>query len=465
MKKKFVLDTSVLLHDPYALFSFQENDIILYSGTLDELDDHKVGSDEKNYNARVVARVLDKLSDCGDITKGVQLDRIYDSPLLVQQLKLPLIEELGKNTLGKITILSGVKNVLSMPLRQKTYVDDMLVNLTKTVDEGTSPAILVSKDTYLRIKAKSQSLTAQDYETDKKGIQLSDIISSAQSFTVDFQVADAFHKGTSIDANLFPQTLAANQYLVVEPAHSLGRYDAEKRKVVPLNPLKDPVYGKIYAKNREQRFSLDALLNPAIKLVFLIGKAGTGKTLLAIAAGLHQTTDLEIYKRTEVIRPIMPLGNDIGYLPGEMGDKIRPYMEPVYNAIEFLLDSSDPKKGSKRKGGEIMGGVEYLVDTGALKLSPQTYVRGNNIPDSYIIVDEAQNLTPHQAKTILTRPAEGTKVIMLGDPFQIDNPYVDAQSNGLVYAAKQFSNQPLAACIVLEKTERSELAELAAKLM
>ncbi len=461
MKKKFVLDTSVLLHDPSALFSFQENDIVLYGGTLDELDDHKVGSDEKNYNARVVARVLDKLSDLGDITRGVSLEGIYDSPLLVQQLKLP-----PKQELGKIIIFSEVENILKMSLRQKTYVDDMLVNLTKKLDDENNQTVLVSKDTYLRIKAKSRKLTAQDYETDKKGIRLSDIISSVQTYSVSSAIADVFHKGGTIDASVFSATLTANQYLVIEPAHTLGRYDAEKKKVVQINPLIEPVYGKIRAKNKEQRFFLDAMFNPAIKLVIGIGKAGTGKTLLAIAAGLHQTTGLDpLYKRTEVIRPIMPLGNDIGYLPGEMADKIRPYMEPVYNALEFLHDSPDLKKGGKRKGQEIMGGGEYLIDTGLIKLSPQTYIRGSNITDSWIIVDEAQNLTPQQAKTVLTRPADGTKVIMLGDPFQIDNPYVDSQSNGLVYAAKQLANQPLTACVVLEKTERGELAELAAKLM
>jgi PhoH-like ATPase len=238
----------------------------------------------------------------------------------------------------------------------------------------------------------------------------------------------------------------------------MARYNAIKGKVVPLlRPQKEGVWG-VRPRNREQSYTLDLLLNDEVKLVTVVGKAGTGKTLLAIAAGLHKITEEGLYQKLLVSRPVFPLGRDIGYLPGDVEQKLNPWMQPIYDNVEFLMNLSRADKKAGR-------GYHELIDLGILEIEPLTYIRGRSIPNQFIIVDEAQNLTPHEVKTIVSRVGEGTKIVLTGDPFQIDNPYVDSTNNGLVHVVNRFRQEKLAGHITLTKGERSALAELAANLL
>ena len=242
-------------------------------------------------------------------------------------------------------------------------------------------------------------------------------------------------------------------------SHSaIGRFNSSKQQIVPLLRVsKEGIWG-IHPRNREQQFAFDLLLNDDIQLVSLIGKAGTGKTLLAIAAGLLKTADESVYSRLLVSRPVFPMGRDLGFLPGDVEEKLAPWMQPIFDNVELLLTSVD--EGGKRKRG-----YRELIDLGLMEIEPLTYIRGRSIPRQYLIVDEAQNLTPHEIKTIITRAGEGTKIVLTGDPYQIDNPYVDSSSNGLTYSVERLKGQDIAGHVTLSKGERSPLAELAANLL
>ena len=274
------------------------------------------------------------------------------------------------------------------------------------------------------------------------------------------------------DAFLMPEDLLgdededhpvySNEYALLkdeanENHTALARLRPRKNLVTSLRPIRDGVWG-IRPRNKEQHFGLDALLDDEIKLVTLLGKAGTGKTMLALAAGLQKTADEEVYGRLLVARPIFPLGRDLGYLPGSVEDKMNPWMQPIFDNVEFLMGLTQADKRSGRSYRE-------LIDLGLLQIEPLTYIRGRSIPQQYMIVDEAQNLTPHEVKTIITRVGQGTKVVLTGDPYQIDNPYVDSESNGLTYVINKFKGQDIAATVTLTKGERSQLAELAANLL
>ena len=271
-------------------------------------------------------------------------------------------------------------------------------------------------------------------------------------------IRESFREGLELG----DMELNANEYVTLVDEKSsthraLAKFDSTTQRVIALPKFDDPVWG-ITPRNPEQLFALDLLMNDKIKMVTLVGKAGTGKTLLALAAGLCKTTEEQLYQRVLVSRPIFPLGRDIGFLPGTVEEKLGPWMKPIYDNVEFLMGLT---RGGRRRGQ----GPETLVDMGVLEIEPLTYIRGRSIPRQFLIVDEAQNLTPHEAKTILTRAGEGTKVIFTGDPYQIDNPYVDSSDNGLVHLVHRFRNEPLAGTVTLMKGERSELAERAANIL
>jgi PhoH-like ATPase len=317
--------------------------------------------------------------------------------------------------------------------------------------------VLVTKDTNLRLRADALGLDAVDY--DPENVDISELYPGHREVEVDeATIRKAFDGGIPPPV----EGLVANEYLLLRDTSrdkhtALARVEPTADRVVALPRRREPIWG-ITARNKEQAFTLDLLLDDRIPLVTLVGKAGTGKTLLALAAALAKVTDEERYQKVLVSRPIFPLGRDLGYLPGTVEEKLDPWMKPIYDNIELLL-SQNPE--ARRLGHNH----HTLVDMGLLEIEPLTYIRGRSIPRQFLIVDEAQNLTPHEVKTILTRAGEGTKVVFTGDPYQIDNPYVDASDNGLVHLVRRMAGQPLAGTVTLSRGERSVLAELAANLL
>ena len=313
---------------------------------------------------------------------------------------------------------------------------------------------LITKDINLRIKADVMGVTAKDYEPN--GLSQEDLYEGYQELALTSENIDDFYKTKRFTPK---EKLIANQYVIMKdignPNHSaIGRFSFKDNAIVPLISPADSIWG-VTARNVEQSFALDCLLNDEVLMVSLVGKAGTGKTLLAIAAGLYKTLDEGKFQRLLVSRPIFPMGRDIGYLPGDIEQKLNPWMQPIFDNVEFLMGSD--KKASGR--------AQELINQGMLNIEPLTYIRGRSIPMQYLVVDEAQNLTPHEIKTIITRAGSGTKVILTGDIYQIDNPYVDSANSGLTYAVERFKGHPIAAHVTLTKGERSELAELAANIL
>jgi PhoH-like ATPase len=319
--------------------------------------------------------------------------------------------------------------------------------------------VLVSKDTNLRIKADAIGVQAEDYTTDR--VEMDELYTGHKSWEVDPAKVDLLYDGgLQPDPDL---RLQPNQFLTLvdqtNASHTaLARFMAGEGLLRPLKRMEAWPWG-IKPRNREQQFAMELLLDPAVQVVTLLGKAGTGKTLLAIAAGLQLVVDDEAYDKILVSRPVMPMGRDLGYLPGDISEKLRPYMQPIYDNLEFIVGAnSEARKRTTMTAGQ-------LEEAGYLAVEPLTYIRGRSIPRQYLVVDEAQNLTPHEVKTILTRAGEGTKVIFTGDPHQIDNPYVDASTNGLSFLAEHFKQLDISGHVTLQKGERSKLAELASNLL
>jgi PhoH-like ATPase len=314
---------------------------------------------------------------------------------------------------------------------------------------------VISKDINMRIKADALGLDAEDYETDR--VDVSELYSGHAEIDVPVEALEKFR--TEGRVALDKDSLSANQYIMLRnEADSsqtfLGRYEHETRSVVPLIPTPEEIK-HVHPRNREQHYAMDALLNDNIKIVSIIGKAGTGKTLLAVAAALFKTIDQKTYRRMLVCRPTIPMGRDIGYLPGTLEEKLNPWMQPIYDAMDLL--TSGRRSGWKH--------TRDSMDDDRIGIEPLTYIRGRSIPNQYIVVDEAQNLAPLEAKTVLTRVGPGTKIVLTGDIYQIDNPYVDSMSNGLTSIVEKFRPHGIAAHIVMNRGVRSEVAELAANLL
>jgi PhoH-like ATPase len=300
-------------------------------------------------------------------------------------------------------------------------------------------------------------LRAEDYESDR--VEIEELYQGYREIPVEKAWIDAFYAAGESDPPPGAEELHPNEYLVLKNSSqsALGRYDFVRKKVRVLPSFKEDVWG-VRPRNKEQHFALDILLDDSVKLVTLAGKAGTGKTLLAIAAGLRKTSDEEAYQRLLVSRPVFPMGKDIGFLPGDLEEKLKPWMQPIFDNVEYLF-------GYSRRKRQGMRGYQELINLGILEIEPLTYIRGRSIPNQYIIIDEAQNLSPHEVKTILTRAGENSKVVLTGDPYQIDNPFVDSASNGLSCIVEKFKGEPIAGHVMLMKGERSPLAELAANIL
>ncbi len=440
MKKIFVLDTNVLLHDPRAIFSFQENDIIIPIVVIEELDKFKKGIDEIGRNARQVSRILDEFRQQGKLSQGVHLD--------------------GGGCL-RVELNHQSPDVLPNELIA-TKADNRILATALNLKHDELPVILVTKDTNLRIKADALGLIAEDYETDP--ITLDELYSGEVEIMVEPGAIDEFYsKGELQPPDPKP---FSNQFVMLKnsanPSQTaLARYNQQKQILVPIANIKHGVWG-ITARNKQQQFALDLLLNDDIRLVTLLGRAGTGKTLLALAAGLEKTIEARSFQRLVVSRPVFPLGKDIGFLPGDIEEKLRPWMQPIRDNLDFLMGAGASAVAGRAKGKKDL---QSLFDLGMIEVEPLTYIRGRSMPNQYLIVDEAQNLTPHEIKTIITRAGEGTKVVLTGDPYQIDNPYIDSSSNGLTFVVDRFKQESIAGHITLIKGERSDLAELAATLL
>ena len=444
MRKNFVLDTNVLLHDPNALLGFEDNWVFVPIYVIEEIDNFKKEMSELGQNARQVSRMIDHYREGGDLRKGVDLPN--GGKLLV------------------VFATSDHRNEMSpfhKDLTVSHQMDRLIVGTAIEVsrNEPDVPIVFVSKDTNLRIRAEAMGLKAVDYDKERKDI--SELYTGTGEILLTGEELSRLYQGGTVPiaegAGVFE-----NQYLVarngVNPSQSvLVRTNLKDRVLQRILELKEPVWG-IRPRNKEQHFALDALLRDEIKLVSLVGKAGTGKTLLAIAVGLQKVAEEQSFVRLLVSRPIFPLGRDIGFLPGDIEEKLNPWMQPIHDNVEFLMGLSRPD----RRGGRS---YRELLDMGMMEVEPLTYIRGRSIPNQFMIVDEAQNLTPHEIKTIITRAGDGTKIVLTGDPYQIDNPYVDSVNNGLVHCAEKFKVARLAATVTLSKGERSELAELASNLL
>jgi PhoH-like ATPase len=364
---------------------------------------------------------------------------------------------------GLLSVELGSNHPLPVDL-QMDKADNRILGLCMELKKESPkrPIVFVTKDINLRIKADALGITAEDYEP--SSVEPEELYSGTSTVTVDAHLVDEFYQSKKLVMKEGMQGFKPNQYLILKdstnPNHTaMGRYSRELDAIVPIYKPVEGLWG-IFPKNAEQAFAIDALLNDDIKLVSLVGKAGTGKTLLAIAAGLAKTVDEGVYHRLLVSRPVFPLGKDIGFLPGDIEEKLNPWMQPIYDNIDFLFGATGGK--GRRGAGR---GCQELMNQGLLQIEPLTYIRGRSIPQQYLIVDESQNLTPHEIKTIVTRAGDNTKIVLTGDSFQIDNPYVDSANNGLVYLVERFKDEAISAHITLTKGERSKLSELASNLL
>lgn len=430
--KKFVIDTNVLLHDPQAILKFPRNHVIIPLTVLEELGSMKRLADERGKNARTVLRLIDSLKELksGDLHKGVKVEN--DSKIFVSlSAQKEEFENLG-------------------PFFKQNKIVLAAYHYYKKGEKVT----FVSKDLVARIKAESLGLEAEDYENLK--FSYDNVYKGIEKIDVDKSVIDNFYKDGSvaIDAEL-----VTNEYCIlrsVEHSSAVGRYDGELKRLVPLIKAPDNVWG-VKPLNVEQRCCIDMLLRDDVKLLTLMGQAGTGKTLLALACGMRKVFDEAIFSKILVSRPIIPLGKDIGYLPGSKEEKLYHWMQPIYDNLEFLCSTSNAESSSET--------MRWVMESKKIEMEAVTYIRGRSLPKIFMIIDEAQNLTPHEMKTIISRAGKGTKVVLTGDPSQIDNPYLDKDSNGLTFAVGTFKGQKLYSHVFLEKTERSELAALAAEIM
>ena len=433
MRKTYILDTNVLLHDPDSLFSFEDNAIVLPLSVVEELDRIKRRSDEVGRNAREVSRKLDELRVRGRLSEGVGL---------------------ANGGSVRIEINGNQPDNHPYGIDLNTTDNRILALAYALMNNGQTPVILVTKDLNLRIKADVLGLAAEDFYSDK--VDYHQLYSGVTELYLSHAEIDRFYQEGYLDYRA--GDLQPHQFCILKLGESSSKSALARYSHHRLHKLAHDgkaVYG-IKALNKEQKFALDLLLDEAIQVVTLVGKAGTGKTILALAAGLEKVLEGGgRYNRILITRPIVPLGNDIGYLPGDKEDKIRPWMQPIYDNLEYLCNEHIQPNGC----------IDYLIANGKIELEALTYIRGRSIPKQFIICDESQNLSPHVIKTILTRVGRGSKIIFTGDPEQIDHPYLDASSNGLSYLVEKIKEEEISGHITLIKGERSGIAELGARLL
>lgn len=444
-KKTFVLDTNVLLSDSNAMFSFKEHDVVLPMIVLEELDRHKDRQDEVGRHARETSRKLT------EITKE---HKAFDEPIPLGEGQGSL-RILSFNSLG----FSDLKELIPSELEGKSGDNQILAVCTAFKRKNPDvEMVLVSRDILLRLKAHALGILADDYKKLHVAESISGLYTGETTLVGDYDLDRFYREGVLELPEEVKSTLYENQFLLVKKegteSSAIMRYKGGKVKgITEFAP------SKIEGRNKEQKFAIDLLMDPSISLVTIVGSAGTGKTLLAIAAGIHQVIDQKRYKSLIVCRPIQPLGKDIGFLPGTMEEKMEPWVAPIKDNLRYLLSAD----GKKSKRGEET--LQMLFENGTIEVEAMTYIRGRSIANAFMVIDEAQNLNGHELKTIITRVGEGTKIVLTGDIEQIDNMYVDSVSNGLTVAIEKFKQYDISGHVTLTKGERSKLATIAASIL
>ncbi len=438
--KTYVLDTNVLLHDPRAIYKFEENTVVIPIYVIEEVDTFKKELSERGRNARSLARTLDKLRERNghSLQEGVELDE------------------------GGTLVVAVPKDPALWRKRDNRAMDHAIMGTALELRDAdpNRRVVFVTMDSNLRIRADALGLQAENYEGGRLHVQ--ELYSGMYTLEATKEQVDMLGKKEHVDGGKLelPDGIHPNAGIVLKDrAHArhtaLGRFDPTENKIRPLRVRRDGAWG-VRPRNLEQYFALDLLLDPEIQLVTLVGKAGTGKTLLAVAAGLQNVLEDGAFARLVVSRPIFPLGRDVGYLPGTLEEKLNPWMQPIFDNLEYI--------STARHMADYRDYTE-MIASGVLQIEPLTYIRGRSLPNQYLIVDEAQNLTPHEVKTVITRAGANTKIVLTGDPDQIDNPYVDSASNGLTIVAERFRTESIGGHIMMVKGERSELAERATQLL
>lgn len=431
--KTFVLDTNVLIHDPEAMSSFADNCVIIPMTVIEELDNFKHLNDERGRNARLISRKLDSLRSKGKLSEGIKTKNGG-----IIRVDLSHDVELPKDLL------------MSKP-------DHSILGTALHLQKKGDKVILITKDINLRIKSESIGIDAQDYEKEK--VKFEELYGGWRELKLPSDQIDAYYKKGKLPMS---EGFISNEGIILRDESgssksALAKYSSKDRALIPLFHQNAIPWG-LKPLNIEQRFAIELLLCNDVNLVTLIGVPGAGKTLLALACGLHKTIEEKQFRRLFVARPIMPMGRDIGYLPGSKEEKLTSWMGAVYDNLEFLIDRNHVDDKTEDK-------IQYFFEAGKIEIESLTYIRGRSLPNQYIIIDDAQNLSPHEIKTIISRAGEGTKIVLTGDPYQIDNPYLDASSNGLTYLVERFKGQEVFGHLSFSKSERSRLAALAADLL
>lgn len=451
--KCFVLDTNVLLHNAASLFMFGDNEVVIPFTVLEELDKFKKQNDDVGRNARQTIRHLDRLRTQGRLTEGVPWN--------------------GNG--GRVRVVFSPENRPTWIAEDKP--DNRIIGVALQLQSEGRRTILISKDVNVRIKSDSLGIHTEDFEAQKVNPDL--LYDGYETLTVPGELIDDLYKEKFLEVERLRPYLVreddrgekhdieivANQFVqlrdLADDSHTgLGRRLADTGQLIPIHGPRKPVFG-IMARNVQQTMALDLLLDDEVKLITLLGSAGTGKTLLALAAGMAKVISEQRYDKLLVARPIMPLGRDIGYLPGDKDEKLSAWMQPIFDNLAYLFST----RGGGSQHAESRTPeqrINEMVNSGKVVLEPLTYIRGRSIPNQFIIIDEAQNLTPHETRTIVSRVGEGTKIVLTGDVGQIDNPYLDSSSNGLSYVVEQLKGSGLVGHVTLARSERSELASLAA---
>jgi PhoH-like ATPase len=438
--KHFVLDTNVLLHNPSALFMFADNEVIIPFDVLEELDKFKTNPNDLGRNARSVIRHLDGLRQKGNLAEGVGLN--------------------GGG--GRLRILMNGDQT-ACPMLTENTPDNRIICCAYGLHQQGKRVVFITKDINARIKSDAMGLLTEDFEAEK--VDFEKLYTGWRELSVPSDVINRLFSEKSVALDI-PDP-HANEFILLkdetdENHTGIGRLRADGT-IFPVRARRGPVFG-IMPRNLQQTMALDLLMDDSVKLVSLIGSAGTGKTLLALAAGLAKVLNEEIYHKILCARPIMPLGRDIGYLPGDKDEKLTAWMQPIFDNLSYLLSNRLTAESGTHATHASLSSVEQriaqLMESGQVNLEPLTYIRGRSIPHQFMIVDEAQNLTPHEVKTIASRVGDGTKLVLTGDATQIDNPYLDSSTNGLSYLVERLKGKSIVGHITLEKSERSELASL-----